>query len=720
VTSPWRWQRIAFIALIVVAGMLLLAACGDDDDDDATATSGGGTEVTATEADGGDDEATATTGDGGELSGRIDIDGSSTVFPVTQAMAEEFQLVNSGVQVPVGVSGTGGGFEKFCAGETDISDASRPIKAEEAAICAEAGIEFIEIPVAFDGLSVMVNPANDWVECLTVEELNTIWDPESEGEITSWSDIRDDFPDEELVLYGHGTESGTYDYFTDVINGEEGASRGDFTGSEDDNVLVQGIAGTESALGFFGYAYYIENQDVLKLVGVDDGDPANGDGCIEPSEETINNGTYQPLSRPIFIYIKVESAERPEVQAFVDFYLNEGPTIIPEIGYVPFSADFYATLGARFEDRRAGSVFEGGSSAGVTVADLLFSDEDGGASGGGETEPTATEAESEPEPTEEEEMTDLGDLTGRIDIDGSSTVFPVTQAMAEEFQLVASGVQVPVGVSGTGGGFEKFCAGETDISDASRPIKAEEAAICAEAGIEFIEIPVAFDGLSVIVNTANDWVDCLTVEELNLIWAPESEGEITSWNQIRDDFPDEELILYGPGTDSGTYDYFTDVINGEEGASRGDFTPSEDDNVLVQGVAGTESALGFFGYAYYIENTDILKLVAVDDGDPDNGDGCIEPSEETINDGSYQPLSRPIFIYVKVESAERPEVQAFIEFYLGNAVELIPEIGYVPFAQDFYDTLLARYDDRRAGSVFEAGGSTSGVTVADLLYPDEQ
>jgi phosphate binding protein len=720
VTKPWRWQRIAFFALIVLAAMLLLAACGDDDDDDdeePTATSSGSTEVTATEADGGEDEATATSGDGGELSGRIDIDGSSTVFPVTQAMAEEFQLVNSGVQVPVGVSGTGGGFEKFCAGETDISDASRPIKTEEAEICADNGIEFIEIPVAFDGLSVMVNPANDWVECLTVEELNTIWAPESEGEITSWSDVRDDFPDEELVLYGPGTDSGTYDYFTDVINGEEGASRGDFTGSEDDNVLVQGIAGTESALGFFGYAYYVENQDVLKLVGVDDGDPDNGDGCIEPSEETINNGTYQPLSRPIFIYVKVESAERPEVQAFVDFYLNEGPSIIPEIGYVAFSSDFYATLWSRFEDRRTGSVFEGGSSAGATLDSLLFPEEGGSTSGGGEAEPT--EAEEEMEPTEEE-MTDLGDLEGRIDIDGSSTVFPVTQAMAEEFQLVAPGVQVPVGVSGTGGGFEKFCAGETDISDASRPIKAEEAEICAENGIEFIEVPVAFDGLSVMVNTANDWVECLTVEELNLIWAPESEGEITSWNQIRDEFPDEELVLYGPGTDSGTYDYFTDAINGEEGASRGDFTGSEDDNVLVQGIAGTESALGFFGYAYYVENQDILKLVGVDDGDPANGDGCVEPSEETINDGSYQPLSRPIFIYIKVESLERPEVQAFVEFYLNTAVELIPEIGYVPFTQDLYDTLLARVDERRAGSVFEEAGSTEGVTVEDLLYPDEQ
>lgn len=374
-TKPWRLQRIAFFALIILAGALLLAACGDDDDDDnPAATSSGGTEATNT-PDEGNVDPTEPPADTGELTGRVNVDGSSTVFPVTQAMAEEFQLIAPDVQVPVGVSGTGGGFEKFCNGETDISDASRPIKAEEAEVCESNGIEYIEIPVAFDGLSVMVNPENDWVTCLTVEELNMIWDPSSEGEITSWNQIRDEFPDEDLVLFGAGTDSGTYDYFTDVVNGEEGASRGDFTGSEDDNILVSGIAGTESALGFFGYAYYVENTELLKLVAIDDGNPDNGDGCIEPSEETINDGTYQPLSRPIFIYVNAESAERPEVAAFIEFYLLEGPSIIPEIGYVPFSVDFYAILWDRFQAGTTGSVFGGGSTSGVTVNDLLFPEE---------------------------------------------------------------------------------------------------------------------------------------------------------------------------------------------------------------------------------------------------------------------------------------------------------------------------------------------------------
>ena len=316
--------------------------------------------------------------------------------------------------------------------------------------------------------------------------------------------------------------------------------------------------------------------------------------------------------------------------------------------------------------------------------------------------------------------TDYGSLEGRVNIDGSSTVFPVSQAMAEEFSLVASNVQVPVGVSGTGGGFELFCGGETDISDASRPISEEEAAICAEAGIEYIEIPVAYDGLSVVVNSENDWVTCLTVEHLNTIWAPESEGQITNWNQVDPSFPDAPLVLFGPGTDSGTYDYFTDVINDEEGASRGDYTGSEDDNVLVQGVASEVNALGFFGYAYYAENQDLLKLVAIDDGDPENGEGCIEPSPETINDGTYQPLSRPLFIYVSADAAARPEVGGFVDFYLNEGPAIIPEIGYVPFSEEFYATIYERFTSGTTGSVFEGGGSTSGVTVDNLLFPDEQ
>lgn len=382
-----NWKRLTWLIAIMMLSVVVLAACGDDEDEDPTAATDAPAGQTAADepTEPAEDEPTEAmteeTPAGGEidygsLEGRVNVDGSSTVFPVTQAMAEEFSLVAPNVQVPVGVSGTGGGFELFCAGETDISDASRPISEEEAAICAEAGIEFIEIPVAYDGLSVVVNPENDWVDCLTVEQLNTIWAPESEGEISNWNQVDPSFPDAPLVLFGPGTDSGTYDYFTGVINDEEGASRGDYTGSEDDNVLVQGVSSEVNALGFFGYAYYKENQDLLKLVAIDDGDPENGEGCIEPSPETINDGTYQPLSRPLFIYVSADAAARPEVGGFVDFYLNEGPAIIPEIGYVPFSEEFYATIYERFTAGTTGSVFEGaGSTSGVTVDDLLFPDE---------------------------------------------------------------------------------------------------------------------------------------------------------------------------------------------------------------------------------------------------------------------------------------------------------------------------------------------------------
>jgi phosphate transport system substrate-binding protein len=322
---------------------------------------------------------------------------------------------------------------------------------------------------------------------------------------------------------------------------------------------------------------------------------------------------------------------------------------------------------------------------------------------------SAPAAEAAPAAQEEAAPAAEGEVT--ILIDGSSTVAPITSAVAEEFQRENANIRVPVGISGTGGGFKKFCAGETDISDASRPIKEDESALCAENGIEYIEIPVAFDGMAVMVNPNNDFVDCLTVAELKTIWEPEAEGVIMNWNQVREGFPDLPLSLFGAGVDSGTYDYFTQAINGQEGASRGDFLPSEDDNVLVQGIAGDGNALGFFGLAYYEENQDKLKLLAVD-----GGDGCILPSAETVNDGSYQPLSRPIFIYVnRARIDEKPEIDSFVDFYLANAGELATEVGYIALPQAIYTAAQARYDARTVGSIFEGLGSTVGVTLEDLL-----
>jgi phosphate transport system substrate-binding protein len=263
-----------------------------------------------------------------------------------------------------------------------------------------------------------------------------------------------------------------------------------------------------------------------------------------------------------------------------------------------------------------------------------------------------------------------GGPSGTIEVDGSSTVFPITEAVAEEFHAENPGVDVTVGESGTGGGFEKFCAGETDISNASRPIKPdEEAPLCAAEGIEYAELNIASDGLAVVVHLSNDWVECLTVEELALIWGPDS--AVDSWDDVREGFPATEMSLFGPGTDSGTFDYFTDVINGEEGASRSDYTPSENDNILVQGVAGDEGALGYFGFAYYAQNDDKLKVLGID-----SGAGCVVPSDATVQDGTYSPLARPLFIYVKEAAAAKPEVAAFVEFFLDNAATLASEVGY--------------------------------------------
>jgi len=312
--------------------------------------------------------------------------------------------------------------------------------------------------------------------------------------------------------------------------------------------------------------------------------------------------------------------------------------------------------------------------------------------------------------------TTAADIEGTILVDGSSTVAPITAAIAEEFQSQYPNVRVPVGISGTGGGFKKFCNGEIDISDASRPIKPSEAELCQQNGIEYVELPVAFDGLAVLVNPKNDWVECLTVEELKKIWEPEAEGKITNWNQVREGFPDRPLSLYGAGTDSGTYDYFTAAIVGEEGKSRGDFLPSEDDNILVQGVAGDENALGFFGLAYYEENQDKLKLVAVD-----GGNGCVLPSIETVSKGTYQPLSRPLFIYVnRARIDQKDEISAFVEFYLKNAAALVKDVGYIPLTPEIYELAQKRYDARITGSIFEGQGSQIGVGLADLLSREQQ
>lgn len=302
-----------------------------------------------------------------------------------------------------------------------------------------------------------------------------------------------------------------------------------------------------------------------------------------------------------------------------------------------------------------------------------------------------------------------------VKIDGSSTVFPITEAVAEEFQKAKKGaVRVTVGISGTGGGFKKFCRGETDISNASRPILDKEMADCKAAGIKYIELPVAFDALTLVMNPKNAFLKQVTVAELKTMWEPAAQGKVLKWNQINAAWPDTGLKLFGPGADSGTFDYFTEAVVGKAKSSRGDFTASEDDNVLVQGVSRDAGALGYFGFAYYLENKDKLKAVPV--VNPKTGK-AVEPSLEAVISGDYQPLSRPIFIYVNAASVDKPEVKEFVEFYLKNGAALTKEVKYVPLTDADYKHALDNFSKKKTGTAF-GGHSEVGVKVSDLLKRD--
>jgi phosphate transport system substrate-binding protein len=298
----------------------------------------------------------------------IRIDGSSTVFPIAEAVAEEFQLHGTDrTRVTVGLSGTGGGFKKLCRGEIDIANASRPILAEEMEKCRAAGIQFLELPIAFDAITVVVNPANDWVKTLTVADLKKMWEPAAQGQIISWQQVRPEWPDTRLMLFGPGADSGTFDYFTEAVSGKAKASRGDFTASEDDNVLVQGVESNRNALGYFGYAYYVSHKGRMRAVPIEQ----PGGAAVLPSIDAVVDGTYQPLSRPLFIYIKETSAQRPEVRKFIEFYLSEGPKLVREIGFVPLPEDASRIALEHFHSNRIGTVFGGVPEVGIKINELL-------------------------------------------------------------------------------------------------------------------------------------------------------------------------------------------------------------------------------------------------------------------------------------------------------------------------------------------------------------
>jgi phosphate binding protein len=493
----------------------------------------------------------------------------------------------------------------------------------------------------------MVHPSNDFATCMTVDEIHQVFATDG---ATRWNEVRADWPDESIVKYYPGTDSGTFDYFVEaIIEGvaDDATHTGDGTASEDDNILAQGIENDDYAIGYFGFAYFLEAGDALSAVAVD-----GGDGCVEPSFDAALDGSYQPLARPIFIYTRESFlAERPEILGFVNFYLDNLEVLVPEVGYVTMPADLKAQQVAKI---------------------AMHLD--------GETAAAATE-----EPMDGIDYSSLG---GEIRIDGSSTVFPISEAVAEEFSLV-SNTRVNVAFSGTGGGFEKFCRGETQISDASRPIKDDEVQACANAGIDdVVELQVAIDALTVMVHPSNDFATCMTVEELHQVFAT---GGATRWNEVRADWPDESIVKYYPGTDSGTFDYFVEaIIEGvaDDATHTGDGTASEDDNILAQGIENDDYAIGYFGFAYFLEAGDALSAVAVD-----GGEGCVEPSFDAALDGSYQPLARPIFIYTRESFlAERPEILGFVNFYLDNLEVLVPEVGYVTMPADLKAQQVAKIE----------------------------
>ena len=304
-----------------------------------------------------------------EAQASIKIDGSSTVFPIAEAFAEEFQIQKRGkVRVTVGVSGTGGGFKKFCRGETDMANASRPISVEEMEACRKAGVKYMEIPVAFDALTVVINPKNNWVKdrVMTIADLKKMWEPAAQGRISTWKQVRAEWPAEKLMLFGPGADSGTFDYFTEAVMGKAKSSRGDFTASEDDNTLVQGVENNRNALGYFGFAYYAAHKDKLTAVKID-----GGKGPVEPTVENVINGTYSPLSRPLFVYVKDSAANRPEVREFVQFMMTQGADLVSEVGYVPLPKNAYQLAWKHFNDKKVGTVFGGHAKVGITIDQLL-------------------------------------------------------------------------------------------------------------------------------------------------------------------------------------------------------------------------------------------------------------------------------------------------------------------------------------------------------------
>ena len=553
-----------------------------------------------------------------EVRGDIITAGSSTVFPLSERLAERFRDEGYSGNITIDMIGSGAGFERFCvAGESDIANASRPIKQSEIDSCRAIGREPIEFRVGTDALAVVVSKANTFISNASMDELAAIFTAEK------WSDVNPAWPNEAILRFIPGTDSGTFDYFVEEVFKKDKApllNASNLQLSEDDNILVRGITGSPYAIGFFGYAYYEENTDTLNILSIDG---------VAPSAATVDDNSY-PLARPLFIYSDARiMQEKPQVAAFINFYLTFVNEEIVAAGYFPASP----------------IALEGAMQAWLTAM-------------GQELPPVQTGMLPEVNPL---------DVRGDIITAGSSTVFPLSERLAERFRDEGYSGNITIDMIGSGAGFERFCvAGESDIANASRPIKQSEIDSCRAIGREPIEFRVGTDALAVVVSKANTFISNASMDELAAIFTAEK------WSDVNPAWPNEAILRFIPGTDSGTFDYFVEEVFKKDKApllNASNLQLSEDDNILVRGITGSPYAIGFFGYAYYEENTDTLNILSI------NG---VAPSAATVDDNSY-PLARPLFIYSDATiMREKPQVAAFVNFYLTFVNEEIVPAGYFP------------------------------------------
>ena len=562
-------------------------------------------------------------------------------------MAERFVSDGYAGNITIDSIGTGGGFERFCkAGETDIANASRAIKDSEVESCAAIGRTPVEFRVGTDALAVVVNPANDWVgpEGVTKEELAKLFS----AEYTNWADVNPAWPAEPIKRFSPGTDSGTFDYFVEAVmnpvyvkdaeadkgKGEEAIlGAANLQLSEDDNVLVQGVAGDKNAIGYFGFAYFEENADKVRDLSIEN---------IAPTAETVNAGEY-PLARPLFIYSDATvMTSKPQVADFINYFLTHVEEEISSVGYFPAHEEALNQAKANWLQAMGMEAAATASAAAETATQLP-------------------------------EVNALA-VSGDIIAAGSSTVYPLAERIAERFVSDGYAGNITIDSIGTGGGFERFCkAGETDIANASRPIKDSEIESCAAIGRTPVEFRVGTDALAVVVNPANDWVgpEGVTKEELAKLFS----SEYTNWSDVNPAWPAEPIKRFSPGTDSGTFDYFVEAVmnpvyvkdaeadkgKGEEAIlGAANLQLSEDDNVLVQGVAGDKNAIGYFGFAYFEENADKVRDLSIEN---------IAPTPKTVNAGEY-PLARPLFIYSDATvMTSKPQVADFINYFLTHVEE---------------------------------------------------